>query len=92
MPKIRSRIWLEITNIRVERLDDINKDDAINEGVEVVFNNILRKNQFKDYLGEFPDYNNPINSFKSLWRLINGKDSYDLNPYVWVVEFKRVNK
>ena len=92
MKKEYARIWLEIVSVRAERLDDITVNDAINEGIKVVFDEVVKKNQYQDYLNEFPNYNNPINSFRSLWKKINGAESWDANPWVWVVEFKRINK
>jgi len=74
MPRWASRINLEITDVRVERLQDISEDDARAEGI-----------------------NNPLGSlalniFPSLWDSINLKRGYgwDSNPWVWVVEFKRL--
>lgn len=84
-----SRIQLEITDIRVERLNDISQRDARAEGVEP-----LRGSCWKNYT--HPDdmiaqYFHAKKSFESLWESINGKDSWDLNPWVWVVEFKAIN-
>lgn len=75
MPRWASRIMLEITNVRVERLRDIGEDDAIAEGVS---------------LSNFPMI--PIYEYKELWESLNGKGSWDLNPWVWVIEFKRIKK
>lgn len=81
MPRTASRITLEITGVRVERLQDISDDDARDEGADHWFNNL------------HPDHPEPPSSskaFKMLWVSINGKQSWDLNPYVWVIEFKKV--
>lgn len=89
MPKKRARIFLEVTNVRVERLQDITEEDAIAEGIERVsiapfvhrFKNYLCNNKF---IG-------PKESFKTLWMKINGIDSWKSNPWVWVYEFKQVH-
>jgi hypothetical protein len=87
MPRWAVRITLEITGVRVERLNDISKEDAIAEGIEL---SDTGRNRFKDYLGDAQGLCNPINSFCSLWRMINGPGSWTENPWVWVVEFKKV--
>ena len=66
MPRVASRITLEVTNVRVERLASLSLADAVAEGVETT------------------------NQFAELWVKINGKESWCANPWVWVVEFKRV--
>lgn len=89
MPRWASRIQLEITGVRVERLNDISGDDAIAEG------------SFFGSCQCWPKPKTPIESamrqtwcrkhgyeFKHLWESINGAGSWDLNPWVWVVEFK----
>lgn len=69
MPRWASRILLEITAVRVERLQDISKADAIAEGGTEHFN---------------------IDWFGPLWASIYGVDSWNANPWVWVIEFRRV--
>jgi hypothetical protein len=76
MPRAASRITLEITGVRVERLHKISEDDAVAEGV----NNSLHLPG-----GRFANEN-----FAHLWCCINGDDSWEANPWVWVVEFKRL--
>jgi len=87
MPKAAARLWLKITDLRVERLQDITEQDAKSEGVE----------KYNDLF--FKDYTNPENkflcaktSFTSLWESINGQESWEENPWVWVVEFERIEK
>jgi hypothetical protein len=91
MPKSACRIWLEITNIRVERLQDISEQDAKAEGVEEIHPApfVIR---WKDYIAEPNFLDSPYWSFYSLWCSINGAQSWKDNPWVWVVEFKRINK
>jgi hypothetical protein len=78
------RIALAITSVRVERLQEISDADANAEGVEI------DGGYFKNYVrGEF-DLSTARGSFHSLWNRINGVASWGANPWVWVVEFKRV--
>lgn len=74
MPRWASRLTLEITNVRVERLQDISEADAVAEGVEP---------EFLD--GEI--YATAKDAFSTLWESINGPGSWALDPLVWVVEF-----
>lgn len=92
MPKDACRIFLQITKIRVERLKDITEEDAIAEGMERNFSNMFQEWRYKDYAKVKDDWRSPISSFQSLWATINGFNSWDENPWVWVVEFKRINK
>ncbi len=93
MPRKFSRITLEITNVRVERLQDITEDDADDEGVEICgYDQLFGCPYYKNYQGGKPFYCGGKDSFKSLWESINGPASWSTNPFVWVVEFKRVEK
>lgn len=94
MPRIASRIDLKITGRRVERLQDISEADAIAEGIDaanipeggVAYRNYLARDQDdRPWIDE-----DPIGSFFSLWRKINGDQSMRENPFVWVMEFERV--
>lgn len=97
MPKSASRIWLEVTDIRVERLQDISEEDAISEGVLYYDDDVLGR-RYKDYLTaangyghpehDYPTFGCAKNSFKSLWLKINGPNSWKANPFVWCVKFK----
>lgn len=79
MPKAACRIWLEITDVRMERLQDISEEDAKAEGVEK--------------LRLYPGYNiSPKGKFEGLWNLINGDESWDANPWVWVIKFKVISE
>jgi len=83
MPRKASRITLEITNVRVERLQEITEEDAIKEGIELKGWKIWRP----------PDEEIPYtrrDHFEALWDSINGKTHPWLSdPWVWVIEFKR---
>jgi hypothetical protein len=89
MPKEASRIFLKIKSIRVERLNEISEADAIAEGIEYVQG--IEKNLYYNYLTlEFGC--NAIESFKTLWQKISGRDSWDKNTFVFVYEFERIEK
>jgi hypothetical protein len=79
MPRWASRITLEITGVRVERLQDISDADAKSEGC------------WYGHGGGEPDFAvNPSDHFPTLWASIYGEESWQANPWVWVIEFKRV--
>ena len=92
MPKAACRIFLEITDVRVERLQDISNEDAIDEGIERL--NVASSMMcYKSYVvkgGGTGVY--PYVSFQTLWQSINGKESWEKNSWVWVVSFKRIEK
>ena len=98
MPRWASRILLEITDIRVERLQDISEADAVKEGIKEFRINCSRdgiKTAYRDYSDVHNDVvtlNNPTASFRTLWDTLNAKKGYpwSSNPWVWVVEFKVV--
>lgn len=103
MPKSASRIWLKITDIRVERLQDIGEEDAKAEGVEYCENGFYGphkspgyRNYFKtDIQGKHKDIGpctTAVASFKTLWEVINGSESWEANPWVWVISFERIEK
>jgi hypothetical protein len=81
MPRWASRITLETTEVRVERLRDILEDDAESEGVEP-FEYDAPHGKIKDYIAGFAYF----------WDAFNVKCGYgwDVNPYVWVISFRRV--
>lgn len=85
MPRWASRILLEITDVRVERLNAISQEDAQAEGMELT--------------GWRPTYSDPdsggevwtpYDNFAQLWESIYGEESWKANPWVWVITFRRV--
>ncbi|MBC4256638.1 hypothetical protein H8M44_12325 [Klebsiella pneumoniae] len=101
MPRWASRIMLEITDVRVERLNSINEHDAIAEGLAEI------SKDWRTYKYGVPDRDGypgtddcgwpwhewecyPISAYSKLWESIYGADSWQANPWVWVIEFKRV--
>ena len=90
MPKEAARLWLEVTGVRCERLFSISQSDALAEGVEYIYDpDFIKYKQYEqnEFLLKYPR-----DSFLSLWRKINGKDSATQNPWVWVYEFKKIEK
>ncbi len=75
MPRWASRILLEITDVRVERLKSISDRDALREGCNAV---------------DMKSGDCVADVFARLWASIYGSDSWNANPWVWVIEFKRV--
>jgi hypothetical protein len=89
MPRWASRITLEITEVRVERLQDISVADAIAEGIESEPGTAHWKN-YDTSPGGWRYWESPIQSYRTLWNSINGPDAWDANPWVWAVSFERV--
>ena len=86
MPRWASRITLEITGVRVERLQEIHSADALAEGIQ----NLSDEWRVSyGILGEI-SAQHPVRAYQLLWETINGPGSWDLNPWVWIVEFKRI--
>jgi hypothetical protein len=77
MPRAASRITLEVTGVRVERLQDISEADAVAEGAPWAACGAPQEGSHKA-------------GFAQLWESINGPGSWAANPWVWVVAFKRV--
>jgi len=99
MPKEADRIWLKVTDVRVERLQDITEEQACMEGTdswdEVCYENNGWHPTFSD-----PDSGgdpNMVDGFHKLWNSTIKKSdldrySWDANPWVWVIEFERCEK
>lgn len=93
MPRWASRIMLEVTGVRVERLREISEADAMAEGIERMPCQVPNTRLWRNYTpgnGWTPSVAIPQNSFRSLWESINGPGAWDANPWVWVVEFRRL--
>jgi hypothetical protein len=93
MPRQSSRIDLLVKNVRVERLQDISEEDAIAEGFKTTFdkNNPVKMTvtNGENFLKMYP-LMTARDGFKNIWQDINGNESWDNNPWVWVIEFERV--
>ncbi|EPM4183921.1 hypothetical protein ACTLJY_000809 [Klebsiella aerogenes] len=86
MPRWASRLLLEITDVRVERLREISQADAEAEGVGK-----LKKGFWKNYQPGWTEFQlTARGSFATLWKSIYGDESWYADPWVWVIEFKRV--
>jgi hypothetical protein len=72
MPRVASRILLQVVDVRVERLQDISAGDAVAEGVLTA------------------PAADPVLAYRGVWEGINGAGSWEANPLVWVLEFRRV--
>ncbi|MDB5760552.1 MAG: hypothetical protein JWM30_3841 [Burkholderia sp.] len=84
MRRTASRILLEIVGVRVERLQDISEADARAEGAppsHPSIDAVSRQIGYADF---------PRSWYAQLWEQINGASSWEANPWVWVVEFRRV--
>ena len=93
MPRKYSRITLEVTDIRAERLQEITEEDCWAEGI--------KKEVCLDcdalslmHLNDEEHYYNPIPKYRKLWDKLNAKRGFgwDTSPWVWVVSFKMVNQ
>ena len=82
MPRWASRITLEITDVRIERLHDISEADSIAEGIELTLRG------WKSTKYEHVFYTLPVMAFQDLWESTGG--DWNANPWVWVIEFKQI--
>ena len=90
MPRWASRILLEITNVRVERLNNISECDARDEGVPPAGS--LLPDHPGTFLTPKGDFAMAKVAFQRLWESIYGEESWNANPWVWVIEFKRIQE
>lgn len=90
MPRFASRITLEVTAVRVERLQDISEADAIAEGIARSGEGFERFHVDPEAPEGQPFTRNPVLAYKGVWEQINGAGSWDENPWVWAITFRRV--
>ncbi len=94
MYKSLARYWFEVTQVRVERVQDITPEDCEYEGVNgVSLGSPVRGQPYEIYtINNGLNYGTPIEAFEALWDEINLKRGYgwDVNPFVWVYDFKRI--
>ena len=96
MPREAARIWLEVTSVRVERLQEMTEEDAKAEGITSFWAEPHR--DVAPFIGVAKELGVDLcstrrDAFQQLWNSINAKRGYgwDVNPWVWVIEFKRVD-
>lgn len=82
MPKEATRIWLKVTDVKVERLQEISGEDLIKEGIDLFQSSYVRV---------------AFDEFKNIWNSTIKKSNLDrygwnANPWVWVIEFERCEK
>jgi len=96
MPREAARIFLKVTNVRVERLQDITEEDAIAEGVSWLDEACYSNNGWTPTLYDLDSGGSPVfrDGFTALWDSINAKRGYgwETNPWVWVIEFEKISK
>lgn len=99
MKKEYARIWLEVEEIKVNRLQDISSEDAVAEGILPLAMSAMQladsEQLYFDYTQPKQLFNEglpPFWSFNSLWCSINGGDSWETNPWVWKVKFKELSR
>lgn len=98
MPRVASRITLEVTGVRVERLHQLSEADALAEGIHRIDigsgyepRYSAAPRSWADAVEGDPDVQLTASAaFRELWESINGLRSWLANPWVWVVEFKRL--
>jgi len=100
MPQWASRISLRVKDVRVERLNDISETDALAEGITTLRTPEWDNLHFQAWRSKYawavanglkpPIGPSPSTAYRALWEEINGPGSWDLNPWVWVYEFKWV--
>lgn len=101
MPKEAARIWLQVEDESVERLQDISDSDSLSEGITILGDSWIEKHfpeyhekwvqwrQREDWDEQKPPIGpSPRQRFQTLWQSINGPESWDANTWAWVVKFK----
>ncbi len=90
MPKVACRLILEVTSVRVERVQEISEADAIAEGcIKLPASGRITDTKGGQYGGRV--WTTAREWYSELWNKINGPDSWTSNPFVWVIEFRRLN-
>lgn len=94
MPRWASRILLEVTDARVERVQEISDEDAIKEGIQDVCHcgDYIEGHGYHSGHSPTPMDGYAVNEFSILWDSINAKrgHSWESNPWVWAISFKMV--
>lgn len=88
MPRWASRITLEITAVRVERLKDISEADA--QAESVYWDGYYWRGGTHPVKGSDQCWGTPKDAYEAIWKTINGPEIWEANPWVWVIEFKKI--
>lgn len=93
MPRSACRLVLEVTGVRVERLQEISEADGVAEGIERIGdcgpNAGPNRFSVRDAAG-WTNFPTAVGAYRQLWASINGAGSWNANPWVWVLELRRV--
>lgn len=89
MPKEAARIFLEVSQVQIQRLHDISEEDALSEGIEPLDDD---QNQYIPAIANNNAYiaSSAKEAFQELWQSINGSESWKSNPWVWVISFEQI--
>lgn len=90
MHRALSRVTLEITDVRVERLQDISEADAFAEGIDEEGEAYSKAEHFQLGGSNIRGGTPAVFAYADLWESINGEGSWAANPYVWVLTFRRI--
>lgn len=95
MPKEAARIWLKVTDVKVERLQEITDEQAKREGIQ--YDECPTGFTWKQETDMHNCYTTPIGAMQALWNSTIRKSDidrygWDANPWVWVIEFERCEK
>lgn len=85
MPRVWSRLTLEVTAVKVERLQEISEEDAIAEGIEQVDEFPAGTVRYRDYSGTMSGLSSPLLSFRSLWDHLNAGRGFGWGADPWVI-------
>ncbi|GHW54574.1 ASCH domain-containing protein [Vibrio cholerae] len=83
MPRTESRLTLKVTDVRIERVQDITEEQAIKEGIN-------KHHQLPAFKSPIGYHTSPVYAFEELWNSIYG--NWEENPYVWVIEFEVIHQ
>lgn len=101
MPRLASRITLEISGVRVERLHDISEADAVAEGMQpgddewhhTANGEAVLLDKYGWLAPEsLTRHNAPSHAFREHWQRLHGPDSWEANTWVWVIDFKKLEQ
>lgn len=92
MPRWASRITLDVVGVRVERLHDISAEDVIAEGIDATGHTCPCEACCRTSTPCPATASSLVMAYADLWAEINGRESWDANPWVWAIEFRRAER